>query len=266
MATDFLTPELRTLVHFYEILGIQWSLDDPTSPSIPLQISKYDTSPMLSDALSSPSPSPSVNLDQITTLVQLRQALEDFEGCALKKSATNLVFSDGNPKAQVLFVGEAPGAEEDQKGLPFVGRAGQLLDRMLASIGLDRTSVYIINTLPWRPPANRTPSPDELAACAPFVQKHIALCNPNLMVCLGGVASQALLNIKGGILRNRGQWFPYALKEGKVIPTLATFHPAYLLRQPGQKALAWKDLCALREKLQEFPLKEHKKCDTLKNV
>lgn len=181
-------------------------------------------------------------------LASLEAILRDFEGCALKSTASRLVFADGNPAARIMIVGEAPGREEDEVGRPFVGRAGQLLDRMLAAIGLDRTQVYIANVVPWRPPGNRTPTPQELAICLPFITRQIELCAPALLMTMGAPASQTLLNQREGILRLRGQWFEYALGATR-IPALATLHPAYLLRQPAQKALAWRDLRALQARL-----------------
>jgi DNA polymerase len=185
---------------------------------------------------------------QAMTLDALRDLLERFDGCALKQTASRLVFADGNPQARIMLVGEAPGADEDRQGLPFVGRSGQLLDRMLAAIGLDRTGVYIANVVPWRPPGNRTPTPQETAICLPFIRRQIELVNPDLLVCLGGPAAQTLLSIKDGILKSRGRWFDYDT-GARVIRALATLHPAYLLRQPGQKRLAYLDLLALEAAL-----------------
>ena len=186
------------------------------------------------------------------TLEELRAALERFEGCGLKATATQLVFADGAPEARIMLVGEAPGADEDRIGRPFVGRAGQLLDRMLASIGLDRTKVYIANVVPWRPPGNRTPTPQETAVCLPFVRRQIALVAPRLLVCLGGSATQTLLGAKEGITRTRGVWRDYASDDGASIPTLPMFHPAYLLRQPGAKRQAWADLRKLARAIEEI--------------
>ncbi len=182
------------------------------------------------------------------TLDELKAALAAFEGCALKQTAMNLVFADGNPKAQVMILGEGPGAEEDRQGLPFVGVSGQLLDRMLAAIGLDRSSVYITNLLFWRPPGNRTPTGTEIAACLPFVERHIELIDPAYMLLVGGISAKTLLGRSQGILKLRGHWAHYQ-HAGMVrpIPALASLHPAYLLRQPGQKRLAWRDFLALRE-------------------
>jgi len=179
---------------------------------------------------------------------ELRAALERFEGCGLKHTAMNLVFADGNPKASLMIIGEGPGAEEDRRGLPFVGPSGQLLDRMLACIGLDRSAVYISNVLFWRPPGNRTPQDTEIAACLPFVERHVELVDPQFLLLLGGKSAKTLLGRSEGILRLRGRWTHYQhVGLPRPIPTLATLHPAYLLRQPGQKRLAWRDFLALRE-------------------
>jgi uracil-DNA glycosylase family 4 len=183
-----------------------------------------------------------------TSLDELRGLLEKFEGCALRTTAKSLVFADGNPQAKLMFVGEAPGAEEDRLGLPFVGRSGQLLDRMLAAIGLDRQGCYIANIIPWRPPGNRTPTPQESAVCQPFIVRQIELADPDILVCLGGPSAQALLGFKEGIMRSRGKWVDYDTGT-RTIRAIATLHPAYLLRQPLQKRLAWRDLKAIRAAL-----------------
>lgn len=174
----------------------------------------------------------------------LRAALAAFEHCELKKGARNLVFADGAPGARVMLVGEAPGRDEDMQGKPFVGRAGQLLDRMLAAVGLSRAeSVYITNVLPWRPPQNRDPKPDEIAMLIPFLRRHIALVDPDLLVIMGNTSAQALLG-RRGITRLRGQW-----QEAADRPTLPMLHPAYLLRNPQAKREAWADMLALKAKL-----------------
>jgi uracil-DNA glycosylase len=182
------------------------------------------------------------------TLDELRGALEHFDGCNLKLTATQLVFGDGNPQARVMLVGEAPGRDEDLQGLPFVGRSGQLLDRMLAAIGLDRTQVYIANVVPWRPPGNRTPTPQETAICRPFIDRQIALVDPGFLVCLGAAAAKELMGASEGILRLRGQWRDIDTGKRK-IRAMATLHPAYLLRQPLQKRLAWRDFLMLKAAL-----------------
>jgi uracil-DNA glycosylase family 4 len=177
----------------------------------------------------------------------LRRAMESFEGCALKKTATQLVFADGAPGSRIMLVGEAPGGEEDRVGRPFVGRAGQLLDRMLGSIDLDRTQVYIANTIPWRPPGNRTPTLQEVQSCLPFIRRQIELSSPEILVCLGASAAQSLLGLKEGITRARGRWYSYQGDDGRVTRALAMLHPAYLLRQPAHKRHAWTDLRALAD-------------------
>jgi uracil-DNA glycosylase len=187
-------------------------------------------------------------------LAALKEALVRFDGVALSRTATNLVFADGNPAAKVMLVGEAPGADEDRLGLPFVGVSGQLLDRMMAAIGLDRTSFYITNVCLWRPPGNRKPTDLELAAQKPFVERHIELVAPKVLVLVGAAAAQGLLGTTEGITRLRGRWFEYRPGSsgggsGQTIPALPIFHPAYLLRQPAQKRETWRDLLKLREVL-----------------
>jgi uracil-DNA glycosylase family 4 len=181
-------------------------------------------------------------------LEELKAALAAFEGCSLRQTATQLVFADGNPAARVMFVGEAPGRDEDITGLPFVGRSGKLLDRMMAAIGLDRSSAYIANIVPWRPPGNRTPTPQESAICLPFMLRQIELANPDILVCLGGPSAQTLLNVRDGILKLRGRWFPFWTGTCE-IRAIATLHPAYLLRQPLQKRLAWRDFVSIMQAL-----------------
>lgn len=184
-----------------------------------------------------------------TTLEELREQLAAFDGCNLKFTAKNLVFADGNPQAAIMFVGEAPGREEDLEGIPFIGRSGQLLDRMLAAIGLDRQSVYIANTIPWRPPGNRTPTPLETEICRPFFERQIELANPKLLVALGGPAAKALTNAPEGILRLRGNWKTHLTGSGNQIPVMPTLHPAYLLRNSAQKKFAWRDFLSVKLRL-----------------
>jgi uracil-DNA glycosylase len=182
------------------------------------------------------------------TLEALRALLEAFEGCMLRGTATQLVFADGNPKARVMFVGEAPGRDEDIAGLPFVGRSGKLLDRMMEAIGLDRTQAYIANIVPWRPPGNRTPTPHESAICLPFIHRQIELADPDILVCLGQPSTQTLLGTREGITRTRGRWFKFNTGS-REIRAIATYHPAFLLRSPLQKRLAWRDFLALQKAL-----------------
>ena len=188
-----------------------------------------------------------------TDLKTLRVAMASFDGCALSRTATQLVFADGVPGSRVMFVGEAPGGEEDRIGRPFVGRAGQLLDRMLGAIGLDRQTVYIANVVPWRPPGNRTPTPQETQVCLPFIERQIDLADPEYLVCLGGSAVRSLLAVQAGILRTRGSWFAYPRPNGREIRTLAMLHPAFLLRQPAHKRFAWADMRALANALKTSP-------------
>jgi DNA polymerase len=183
------------------------------------------------------------------SLEVLRAMLEKFDGCALKFTATRLVFADGNPQARIMFVGEAPGREEDLEGRPFVGRSGKLLDRMIAAIGLDRGNAYIANVIPWRPPGNRTPTPQETQICLPFIQRQIELVNPDVLVTLGNPSTQTLLSTREGIMKTRGRWFDYDTGT-RVIRALATFHPAYLLRSPSYKRMAWQDLRSIAKALE----------------
>lgn len=187
------------------------------------------------------------------TLDELRDILNDYNGCALKFRATQLVFADGNPEAKIMLIGEAPGAEEDRQGKPFVGRSGQLLDRMLAAIGLDRSLVYIVNTVPWRPPGNRTPTPEEMELCLPFLNRQVELVAPQMVMTLGGPAMQTVFKTTNGIIKMRGKWQNVAIGTHQV-DAMPTLHPAYLLRNPAAKQQAWKDLLSLKAKLGELGL------------
>ena len=188
------------------------------------------------------------------SLEELRALLESFDGCNLKITAKHTVFGDGPDTADLMLIGEAPGRDEDMAGVPFVGRSGQLLNRMLEAIGIERESVRVTNTVPWRPPGNRAPTPAETRICLPFVQRQIELVSPKIIVCLGSPSAKAILGASEGILRIRGQWHSYFfdLAPDTAIPAIAMLHPAYLLRQPAQKTLAWRDLLALRVKLEEM--------------
>lgn len=186
---------------------------------------------------------------EVQSLEELKKAVEDFDGCALKLTASHTVFGDGSPTAKVVFVGEAPGADEDRVGVPFVGRSGHLLDKMLNAAGLQRQEVYICNILPWRPPGNRTPLDSEIAVCLPFLKKQIDLINPDYIFTLGGASANALLDVSESISRLRGRWLDYTKSDGSTAKVLASFHPAYLLRTPGQKAKSWADLLRLTKEL-----------------
>jgi DNA polymerase len=184
-------------------------------------------------------------------LAALEAAVGGFDGCALRETALNLCFADGAPQADLMLIGEAPGAEEDRLGRPFVGQSGKLLDKMLATIGLHRASVYITNVIYWRPPGNRSPTQAEIAACQPFLERQIELLRPKIIVFLGGIAARGLLGVKEGVTKLRGRRFVYTTADGTRIPAMITFHPAFLLRQPGQKRFAWRDLLALRQRLEQ---------------
>ncbi|PJR90156.1 uracil-DNA glycosylase [Ochrobactrum sp. 695/2009] len=189
---------------------------------------------------------------QASTLDELREKLAAFDGCNLKFTAKNLCFADGDPSSDIMFIGEAPGRDEDMEGLPFVGKSGQLLNRMIESIGLKRESVYIANTIPWRPPGNRTPTPLETELCRPFIERQIELAAPKVLVALGGPAGKALTGATEGILRLRGNWKIHRTPSGIEIPVMPTLHPAYLLRTPAQKRFAWRDFLAVKLKLAEL--------------
>src|SRR6185312_6501161 len=189
---------------------------------------------------------------EAASLDELQAIVAGFEGCALRRMATNTVFADGTPHAPVMVIGEAPGADEDRVGKPFVGRSGQLLDRMLAAIGLDRQrNVYITNVLFWRPPGNRKPTDEEIAACLPFVWRHIALNRPEVVMLCGGTATSAMLGRREGIRRLRGRWFDLAVPElDHPVPALTTYHPSFLLRSPARKSESWRDFLELQSKLE----------------
>ncbi|WP_417685325.1 uracil-DNA glycosylase [Roseibium sp.] len=182
------------------------------------------------------------------SLDELKDCLLRFNGCNLRLTAKNLVFADGNPNARVMLIGEAPGRDEDLQGKPFVGRSGQLLDKMLGAIGLDRSSVYIANVVPWRPPGNRTPTPQETEICKPFIRRQIELAQPDVLVFLGAASAKSLLDVQDGIRRLRGRWMTFEAGE-RSIECLATYHPAYLLRNPIEKRLSWRDFLSLRQKI-----------------
>lgn len=184
-----------------------------------------------------------------TSLDSLRASMESFNGCPLKHRATNLVFADGNPEADIMLVGEAPGREEDMQGAPFVGQSGELLDRILGAIGLNREKVFIANTLPWRPPGNRNPTPAETAVCLPFLFRQVELVAPKIIVTMGGAASKTLLQSNAGILRLRGKWQDIEVGQ-HTCASIATLHPSYLLKQPAQKALVWRDMLRLKAKIE----------------
>ncbi len=252
--------KLKTLLSIYKDAGVD-ELISPTSRNrfqeiedtlalMPLSLEEKKgpvIAPLISPKVAHITANTSAQSAQ--TLEELKAALLAFEGCALKYTATNLVFGDGNPKARVMLIGEAPGADEDRQGLPFVGQSGQLLDKMFATIGLTRQSFYITNIIPWRPPGNRQPTPAEADACLPFVRRHIDLVNPDFLILVGGTATKTLLGGRDGIMRLRGSWKEYISEAGKKMKVIAIFHPAYLLRSPGQKREVWLDLIKIKHTL-----------------
>ncbi len=249
--------DLKTLLSIYRDAGVD-EITTPTSRNRFKEVADTLELPQLPKV--EPRVAPLISPKQATStasasassaksLEELRAALTSFEGCALKYTATNLVFGDGNPKAKVMLIGEAPGADEDRLGLPFVGQSGQLLDKMFSFIGLTRQNFYITNIIPWRPPGNRQPTPAEADACLPFVKRHIDLVSPDFLILVGGTAAKTLLGGSDGIVRLRGSWRDYTSEAGKKMKTIAIFHPAYLLRSPGQKREVWMDLIKIKHSL-----------------
>ena len=200
------------------------------------------------DAINSNNNMETDQINKISSLDQLKSFMSDFKGCELYKSSTNMVFSDGNPNSEIMLIGEAPGHDEDIQGKPFVGRSGKLLDKMLNAIDLDREKVYIANIIPWRPPANRKPTENEIEICLPLIHKHIELINPKVLLLLGSTSTYALLKDKTPITKIRGKWFTLNI-NGKNIQAMPTFHPAFLLRQQKQKKYVWEDLQNIRDSI-----------------
>jgi uracil-DNA glycosylase family 4 len=253
--------DLDGLLRWYVAMGVDEAIDDAPQDRLALP------SPRRPETPRSVAPMPAVSVpaaagagaasarklaEAASTLAELEAAIASFDGCALRRTATHTVFADGTPHAPVMIIGEAPGADEDRIGRPFVGRSGQLLDRMLAAIGLERQrNVYITNVLFWRPPGNRKPTDDEIAACLPFVWRHIALNAPQLVVLCGGTATSALLGRSEGITKLRGRWFDLAVPGlDQPIHTLTTYHPSFLLRAPARKSDSWHDFLELQSKIQ----------------
>jgi DNA polymerase len=231
----------------------------PAAPAAPTPFRPAAPSPAAAPRAPVPLESPQVVEDAralaagCATIADLEAAIRGFEGCALKRTAKNTVFADGLPSAPVMIVGEAPGADEDRLGKPFVGVSGQLMDRMMEAIGLTRgDGFYITNILFWRPPGNRTPTLAEQAMCLAFTRRHIELARPKLLILAGGTATKAVLDTAEGIMRLRGKWTSVRLDDGTEIPTMPTFHPAYLLRTPASKRQSWIDMLAVDKKLKEL--------------
>jgi uracil-DNA glycosylase family 4 len=248
---------VQALLAWYVAMGVDEVIGDqpvdcfaaPTAaPTSPPRVHPLPRAPATRPAASADGGS-RIDLSQAGTLAALEAMLTSFEGCALKRTAKSLCFKRGRDDARIMLIGEAPGRDEDLSGKPFVGRAGQLLDRMLDAIGLAEEHVYITNTVYWRPPGNRTPTPEEVEACAPFLAKQIELLSPQVLVLLGGAAAKNILGVAEGIMRLRGKWLSYR-SGGREIATLATLHPAFLLRNPEHKRLVWRDMLAVKERLE----------------
>lgn len=260
--------ELVSVLDWYRAAGVDLAvLDEPVDrfaqkpPAAAAMVQRASAAPASSTA-PVPQPTGPIGGDpaearqlaaSAQSLDELRGMLEAYDGCGLKFRATQLVFADGNPEAKIMLIGEAPGAEEDRQGKPFVGRSGQLLDRMLGAIGLDRTSVYIVNTVPWRPPGNRTPTPEEMELCLPFLHRQVELVAPKLVLTLGGPAMQTVFKSSNGIIKMRGKWQELTIGS-HAVEALPTLHPAYLLRTPAAKQQAWKDLLSFRVKMESLGL------------
>ena len=258
------TPEeMLEMLRFQAEIGVdECLLDAPNEierSSLSSDLAKTTVSETLqhgppADNKSSQSPIGTPSWQDAQTLEDLKAMASSYDGCDLKKTASNLVFADGNSGADIMLIGEAPGADEDRQGKPFVGASGQLLDKMLASIYIDRSLVYISNIIPWRPPGNRTPTAEEVAMFLPMMKRHIELIAPKILITLGGSSTKALLSTTEGILKLRGQWRDHDI-NGNAVPMMAMLHPAYLLRTPAQKNLAWKDLRQLYRKAESHGLK-----------
>ena len=277
------TEDLVALLRWYIDQGVDEAIDEEqvdrfalTSPApaapvpAPAPAARAPAGPVAPTPLRSPMPAPASRgpvpiespqlvenaralAESCSTLAELEAAIRGFEGCVLKRTAKNTVFADGTPGAPVMVVGEAPGADEDRLGKPFVGVSGQLMDRMMAAIGLTRDGgFYITNILFWRPPGNRTPTVAEQAMCLAFTRRHIELARPKVLLLAGGTSVKAVLDTTEGITRMRGKWVSYRLGDGTELPTMPTFHPAYLLRTPASKRLSWLDLLAVDKKLKEL--------------
>lgn len=266
-------PDLADLLRFYAEAGVDEALDDaPADRFAEAAAAQAARAPAQRPATASParpaaSPRPTAPAlavpdeaqaararelaRQAQTLEELRDIVDNFDGCNLKFTAKQIAFSDGDPNAPLMLVGEAPGRDEDIQGKPFVGRSGQLLDRMLAGIGIGRAGgAYIANVIPWRPPGNRTPTPLETEICRPFIERQIELAGPKVLVTLGAPSARALLHATEGMLRMRGKWMTHITASGMEIPAMPTLHPAYLLRNPAHKKLAWRDFLEIRAKLE----------------
>jgi uracil-DNA glycosylase len=270
--------EIEALLRFYADAGYGDAIDDEphdrfaesARPAAPRLKSPEQPAPMQAPRVQQPAPPPAA-FQPIGTqptipaeaqaararelarsagsLQDLRAILQDFDGCNLKFTAKQLVFADGNPQAPIMFIGEAPGRDEDLEGQPFAGRSGQLLDRMLQAIGLARDSAYLANFIPWRPPGNRDPSALEIEICRPFIERQIELVAPKVLVTLGNCSARTILHTKANLMRTRGAWAVHTTAGGSEIAGMPTFNPEYLLRNPAHKKLAWRDFLEVKARL-----------------
>jgi uracil-DNA glycosylase family 4 len=264
-----ITNKNKALIDFYLKSGVNSIVSDQSVNNFNTQISdqailaKINTNKSISKNhllidneanLAKPNKSNALleNIDNAKSLNELRGILNNFDGCDLKKLANKTVFAKGNEQAKVMLVGEAPGSDEDLEGIPFVGQSGQLLDKMLATVGFDIKNTYTSNIIPWRPPGNRPPTVSEIALCKPFIEKHIELINPKILILVGNVAAKTLLNNNSPMAKIRGLWFEYKSRKNESIKALATYHPAYLMRSPTQKAFSWQDMLLIAKKYQEI--------------
>jgi len=237
------------LLAWYEAMGVDEAIGEVPVDYFAVPAPELPQARFVTPARPAQARPSSARPSEAATLAELEALIAAFEGCALKRTAKSLCFARGSSEARLMLIGEAPGRDEDLQGKPFVGRAGQLLDLMLTAIGLSESEVYITNTVYWRPPGNRTPTPEEVEACAPFLARQIELLAPKILVLLGGAAAKNILGVTEGIMRLRGKWLSYPCVVGP-ITTLATLHPAYLLRNPEAKRYAWRDLLMVKEALQ----------------
>ncbi len=248
--------DLPALLRWHLDAGVDETIgDEPVNRYValpaPVVQTSFATEQKPASIVIAPQPTSAHIAQNCKTLAELKAAVESYDGCALKAFATRTVFADGQANAKVMVIGEAPGEDEDRQGLPFVGVSGKLLDRMLASVGLDRaTNTYITNIVFWRPPGNRKPTAEEIVLCMPFVQRQIEILDPAVILLVGGPSASTILANPQGITKLRGKWFEFESPGlSRPVPTMATFHPAYLLRSPNQKRLAWRDLLVFKQKL-----------------
>ncbi len=246
---------IQEILQWYILSGVDATCSDAFQPLIkpletPQNLLRPATTNLAQDFIASKQNARDI-CTKAKTLAELKNIVENFDGCALKLTAKSTVFGSGNEKAKLMFIGEAPGADEDRCGIPFVGKCGRLLDKMLTSIGIRRDDVYITNIVLWRPPGNRTPTDSEIAICLPFIKKQIELIKPQMIVFLGGSSANALLDNTEPISKLRGKWLEYPLSKKEFIPAMATFHPSYLLRNPSAKSKVWSDFLRIYKKLKK---------------